>query len=57
MAIVIKQDGQEPIRITGEDMIKIYEERVKNGEIDPNEHASLDGPLPQWIQDIGKEQK
>lgn len=57
MAIIIKQDNQETFRISGDDMIKIYEERVKNGEIDPDDHASLDGPLPQWIQDIGKEQK
>ena len=57
MAIVIKQDGKETTRITGEDMIRSYEERVKKGEIDPNEHVSLDGELPKWIQDIGKEKK
>lgn len=51
--IKIIQDGKEIANISGEDMIKEYEEKVKRGEIDPDEHASLDD-LPQWIKDIGK---
>lgn len=53
--IKIIQDGTEVFNISGEDMIKQYEEKVKNGEIDGDEHVSLDGPLPQWILDIGKD--